>query len=436
MDLSYRLRKYGVPLLLLAGIIFFILKTAKTRPFPAADTGLPSVKITLKEHSLEELNENGKDVIYDGSRVTFLGPEANQTYTDSGAEIKGRGNSSWKMPKKSYQIKLSSQKSLFGMEAAKKWLLISNYADASLMRNRLMYDLAGQLMDHVPDSCYVDLWINETYLGNYLLCEKVEIAEGRIDLKNQKGLLAEIDNFYYYEENESFQSQVSGSHFVLKDSKADDLEKEDSIAREAFLEFEDYINRFEALLYKKDKDWEQIFAMIDTESFIKYYFLEELAANSDSCRTSVYLYKDGPEDKLHMGPVWDFDKAVGYSMRGKYGGNPTADYVRDIEEYMGTGKDVTWYSELFQIPEFREEAKTLYREQIEKVFSTSGDLIDSYFTEIRLSAKKNYETWDISDIPLHCDHDPYEYTAWEDSVDDLKQWTESRASYLSESISP
>lgn len=56
--------------------------------------------------------------------------------------VKGRGNSSWKMPRRSYQIKLPNRDSVLGMPPAKKWLLIANYADASLMRNKLMYDLA------------------------------------------------------------------------------------------------------------------------------------------------------------------------------------------------------------------------------------------------------------------------------------------------------
>lgn len=431
MKLLYALKKYHIPVLLLLGAALLISGATETGQLPDSAGGLPALEITLADSSLEELNENGKDIRYAETNVTVLDPETGSPYTDFRAELKGRGNSSWKMPKKSYQIKLSSPKSLLGMDASKKWVLISNYADASLMRNRLMYDLAGQLMDYAPDSRHVNLWINGTYLGNYLLCEKVEIGEGRVDLKNKKGLLVEIDNFYFFEEEENFQSQISGAHFVLKDSRADDLEKEVSHAREAFLEFEDYINRFETLLYAEEKDWEQISGMIDVDSFIKYYFLEELAANSDSCRTSLYMYKDGPDDLLHMGPIWDFDKAVGYSMRGKYGGDPTADYVRNIEDYMGTGKDVTWYSELFQIPEFCEEAKNLYQDEIEEVFSSAGELIDSYQSEISSSARMNYETWNISDIPKNCDHDPYEYTDWEDSVYNLKDWVKTRTATLS-----
>lgn len=80
--------------------------------------------------------------------------------------------------------------------------------------------------------------------------------------------------------------------------------------------------RFEDLLYAEDKDWDQISSMIDVDSFVAFYLLEEFSENPDSCRTSLYMYQDGPNDVLHMGPVWDFDKALGYAQKKKYGGDP------------------------------------------------------------------------------------------------------------------
>ena len=99
------------------------------------------------------------------------------------------------------------------------------------------------------------------------------------------------------------------------------------------------MSRFEDLLYAEDKDWDQISSMIDVDSFVAFYLLEEFSENPDSCRTSLYMYQDGPNDVLHMGPVWDFDKALGYAQKKKYGGDPKRDYVSQIQEYMGTEKD-------------------------------------------------------------------------------------------------
>lgn len=389
----------------------------------AADNGIPKIEISLADITLDELCEGDKDARYGNTHVTVFDPGGGQSYTDLAVEIKGRGNSSWKMPKRSWQLKFSKRTGFAGMEEAKKWLLIANYADASLMRNRLMYDMAGELMSFAPDSQFVDLWIDGEYQGNYLLCEKVEIGEGRVDLKDDRGLLVELDNIYWYE-SDYFKSQVSGSCFSLKDAV------NELAAEEAFAEFEDFINQFESLLYAEDKDWEQISSMIDVDSFVKYYYIQELAENSDSCRTSVYMYRDGPDDKLHMGPVWDFDKAVGYSMRGKYGGDPSNEYVKNIEEYMGTGKDSTWWTELFKIPEFCEEAQRIYQEQIQQVFSDADLFIEQYREEIRASAESNFQLWDITEIPEVCDHEPYLYETWEDAVDGLSDWVEERTDFL------
>ena len=426
------LKKYLYVLILLTGICFLlVIGTVNAKSDRISENSLPVLEISLKDITIEELHNESKDIRYAGNEVTVQEPQSGKQYTISDVEVKGRGNSSWKMPKRSYQIKFAQEISLLDMEPVRTWLLIANYADASLMRNKLMYDLAGEMMDYVQESRYVDLWIEDEYLGNYLLCEKVQVSEGRVALKENDGLLVEVDNIYFYESEERFQSPISGSHFILKDSKANDLEKEDSAAREAFAEFESYIQQFESLLYAEEKEWSAIRELIDVESFVKYYFIEELAENSDSCRTSIYMYKDGAEDQLHMGPVWDFDKAVGYSQRGKYGGDTEADYVANIQEYMGNTKELTWYMELFKIPEFQEEANRIYQEQIKDTFSEIGERMNSYQLEIQKSADRNYERWDISEIPEVCDHEPYQYIIWEDSVEDLKIWTEERVTYLS-----
>src|SRR5699024_4806536 len=97
---------------------------------------------------------------------------------------------------------------------------------------------------------------------------------------------------------------------ALKESVADDVDEENSKALQYLNDFKTYIDEFETLLYSKDKDWDKISKMIDVESFIKYYFIQEFSENPDGCRSSVYMYKDGKDDVIHMGPVWDYDSAL------------------------------------------------------------------------------------------------------------------------------
>lgn len=413
----------SVSVFLLAGALVW-----KTGDNIAQENRIPKVEVTLEDTTLEEIHDGDKKVRYEAACVSVTDPEQGDLLTDYHVEIRGRGNSSWKMPKKSYQLHFGRETELLGMDPAEKWVLIANYADASLMRNKLMYDLAGEMMDYVPESRYVDLWVDGEYLGNYLLCEKVETGVGRVDLKDERGLLIEIDNIYYYEEARQFQGPASGSHFTLKDAV------NEAYADEAFAEFEVFIGQLEHLLYAEEKDWNQISQMIDVESFVEYYYIEEMAENSDSCRTSLYMYWDGSDDRLHMGPVWDFDKAVGYSMRGKYGGNTQNDYVRNIQDYMGEGKDLTWYTELFKIPEFCEAAREIYEVKIHEVFGKAGELLEQYREQISASAENNFLRWDITEIPKTCDHEPYMYENWGEAVDGLKQWVEERIEYMETSL--
>ena len=63
-------------------------------------------------------------------------------------------------------------------------------------------DLA-KLMEipYALDTEMIDLWVDGTYIGNYMLSEKVEVNENRVNLKNKYGVLAELDNLWYWKED-------------------------------------------------------------------------------------------------------------------------------------------------------------------------------------------------------------------------------------------
>ena len=387
-------------------------------------TPLPALYLTLNDCTLEEIHAGATGIPYKGNSLTVDHKE----FTN--VSIKGRGNSSWKMPRKSYRIKLHERYNMLGMDPAKKWLLIANYADASLMRNKLMYDLSSQMMDFTPQSEFADVWIDGDYRGVYLVCQRIATAKTSLNLQSKEGILAEIDTFYWHDADAYFKSDYSPAVFTLADSPADDMDEENSLARKSFSNFEDYIRQFEDLLYAEDKDWEQISSMMDMDSFVAFYLLEEFSENPDSCRTSLYLYQDGPGDVLHMGPVWDFDKALGYAQKGKYGGDPERDYVSNIQEYMGTENDCTWYTELMKIPEFQEAVQNYYQNTARDVFLSSKQLIEDYRHRIEKSAEHAESIWPISEIAENCGHDPVQFSTWDESVDYLDNWIQRRIQYF------
>ena len=122
-------------------------------------------------HSKKGNAESGKMVVidYDGS----------VSYDNNLDSIKGRGNSTWRLDKKPYNIKLAKKTALMGMDKNKKWCLLANAQEHSMIRNVLMYDLANEAgLDYSPESRFVDLYANGEYLGTYQLTQKVEAGGG------------------------------------------------------------------------------------------------------------------------------------------------------------------------------------------------------------------------------------------------------------------
>ena len=114
--------------------------------------------------------------------------QGNAEYSDSGVlyegatEIRGRGNSTWGLPKKPYRLKLDKKTNVFGMGKSKHWVMLANYLDESLMRNTLAYDLSGEMgMEHLS-TVWVDVVMNGEYVGNYQFCENIRVDEDRVEI--------------------------------------------------------------------------------------------------------------------------------------------------------------------------------------------------------------------------------------------------------------
>ena len=71
--------------------------------------------------------------------ISVSNAKAEYCFNELSAGIRGRGNTTWNMPKKPYKVKFDSKIDLFGNGAAKKWTLIANYSDPSLIRKYLAY---------------------------------------------------------------------------------------------------------------------------------------------------------------------------------------------------------------------------------------------------------------------------------------------------------
>ena len=388
---------------------------------------LPSVSFTLNGVTLDEIQAGSKDVKYKGNSVT-ISQAGGSDLTDTDVEFKGRGNTTWTMDKRPYQFKLSSKAKVLGMDKAKTWLLIANRQDTSMMRNKAVYDLANAMGEWAPDGRWVDVWIDGSYQGCYLLCEKVQVGTNRVELEQEDGILAEADNIYYNGEEYWFTGNQSGTHFTLKDSAADDLDEQDSAALKAWSGFETALDEFEDVLYASDKDWNIISSKIDVQSFADYYLISEWVENWDTFKSSTFCYRDGADDVLHMGPVWEYDSALNNKDESYGVSNPHADYAMNIQDQQRGEISLTWFTELMKCQQFREVVQERYQHTMRPLLENWSETCNDYRSTLENSAKMEFVRWDLKDQPGTARAD--ESGTWQQDVDKLQDWIAQRTAYM------
>ena len=257
---------------------------------------------------------------------------ADNTVQDLGtANIRGRGNTTWNYKKKPYAFKLDTKAALLGMPADKRWDLLANYLDRTRLRNDLALELGRRLVNDgvmgedwwTPKGEYVELVINDVFLGNYYLVEHIKIAKKRVNIKEMKttditepnitgGYLLELGIEMDEGEGHQFWTDYftdtypynrhgkNGNNYHLPVM----IKDPEDITTEQFTWIKDYINDVQGSIVRGGSSW---LDKVDIDSFICWMFIQECIGNYEPFHPkSAYMYK-GREGKLVMGPLWDFD---------------------------------------------------------------------------------------------------------------------------------
>ena len=343
---------------------------------------LPSVYITLSGVTLDEVHAGSKDAKYKQSSIFIGDPDGvYDLKVEGNVEFKGRGNSTWTFfHKKGYQIKFDDKTSVLGMEKAKKWVLLANAADETLMHNMLAYGLASDLeMEYVTEFEYVDLWVDGEYRGNYILGEKIETGSGRVELEYENGTIFEHDQGFYYEEDFWLFNALSGKYFTLKETNADTDDAE--IMQEILDAFQNSMDALMTYLYTTEPEnvtLEELAKLIDVDSVAKYYLINEFTCNRESTASSFYWYKDGLKDVLHAGPIWDFDSSMGNEKE-------------ETPYYVATH---VLFNRLLNCPAFYERTVEIY-EANKDAFTNLVSNIEYYKETLGVSVDMNYIRWNV-----------------------------------------
>ena len=356
------------------------LMTINTRNKQAITNKTDYIKGDIK---IEARNENGEK-----TEVLF---EAEMTKDG----IRGRGNSTWGMEKKPYRLKLDNSVEVLGMPKNKHWVLLANYSDKTLLRNELAFEISRRMgYAYTPRQKYVDVILNEDYIGSYTLCEHVRIDENRVNISEGKS----VSGGYFFEIDER-EDDIAESVYIH--TKGEDLKgsqkviiciktpERPDITPEQVAYVENYFQTFENVLYGRNSinPVTELEKHLDLNTFIDNFLVNEMSKNVDgNLRLSTFMYKKEDDDRLYFGPVWDYDIAFG---------NVDYDDCFKAEGWHSRGQK--WYKEFFKHPEFEQMVKDRWKElRADKL--SNGSLfayIDQVAEEIDLSQQENFRRWYI-----------------------------------------
>lgn len=376
--------------------------------------------------------ETGEDVTskeeYIGGSISVANCANGYILNDLEMEIRGRGNFSWSLDKKSYRIKLSEQQQLLGLGDGRNrnWVLLANHCDQSLLRNYIAYTVSGKMsgIDYAPECMNVEVYLNGKYNGVYLLCEPITINKNRVNISEEVesgtdiGYLVQLSE---YSEEPRF--RINDRVYEIKN----DLSSDPATANAQ----QDYILNYMYTCWNAvaSGDRATIEQYIDIESAVDTYIVEELVKNIDVGWDSFYFYKD-VGGKLFFGPIWDFDLAMGNANEG------TETYTELLAAQSRMDQSNPWYAKLMQCDWFRQlVAERWQSDEVQGIVKHLPDLVTASAQEDYNSYLRNFEVWDIFGQVINRESPTVTALAnYDEHYQYLAEWVRCRINWLNDFI--
>lgn len=436
---------------------------------------IASVMITTASGSIAYISESKSR--HEAGAICVITEDGRKVYSNDFDYIRVRGNNSFYPYKKSFHIRLNDSYNMLDMGKSKTWLLIANYVDNSQIRNAITFDLAFACgLPHTAEYRFADVYVNTVYYGTYLLAEKVQISDSRVDIpdleemtqKENETNIEEAkrrgthayrrDTFSYYD-IENNPEDITGGYlmhleledrytqsatgFVTKRGQAVQLKSPEYITKAQMEYISSLVQSFENAIWAEDgvdpETGKHFFEIADKDSMVGKYLIEEISKNLDANKSSFYIFKDcdANNDKLQFGPVWDFDNAYANFTSAYYKTkltSPEGLYAAtdDYEKYY-------WWPLLYRHEEFVEAVKEAYeltfRPCLEVLLGlrapskATDDLrsLHDYAASLRASADMNFTRWRI----FNADEFPVKTGSnYDENIEYLHTFLTKRMAYL------
>ena len=385
----------------------------------AEEYSTPSIYVyTDNKASIKNKND------YVAASVTIDSYNKSHELFEARANIRLRGNASLNSEKKSYKIKFNEKVNLFNMGSgpAKDWVLIANHCDKTFLRNYLAYEMANRMenLGFNAHCHFAELYVNDIYQGVYVVSESIEVNKNRVDITVDEtletGFLVELDS--YNDGTHTF--YVRNKWYVIKS---------DVLTTQQVNAIKKYIEEVDKRILTKNQ--QQIEEVIDIYSFIDYYIVQEFFKNPDVAWSSCYMYKD-KVGKLHMGPVWDFDNAVGndYRLDGSSYEHLRAGYEEGLQ--VDNYAVETWFKFLTQTNWFLDLLKERWVEKL-PLMNEIIELADEVAEQNIDAIENNYQKWDTLQKRVNVEGAfVFELDTYEKHVDHLQTWLYNRIDWLND----
>lgn len=386
--------------------------------YPAGTGELPCVYITTRDDSGRELDGSNleKGHGYIRAEIVICDADGVQLNSVEGAQIKVRGNASAQGAKKPYAIRFDEKQNLFSMGAARRYNLIANLYDPTMLRNAIALQLSKSMeMEGTPDYRFAEVWVDGNYQGLYQLCEAINVNPHRVPLREG------TDDFLIMRERE--RENPGAVYLVTEAGLRYELCWPENPTTEQVEEIKHKLDELWDCVEKDD--YNQLKTKLDVESFMKYYLLEELFKTIDYNFSSGFMYyKNG---KLYAGPAWDFDISCG-----------NIDVKRG-EAFELPASVESWHCMTEWSKRLYENQKPFYRyyyevlDRYEPLFRTTyepGGIIDTLTAAMPMAIEANRVKagWDpgLSYNEGMRDPDP----TYEENVEFLRSWLHGRVDWI------
>jgi hypothetical protein len=342
------------------------------------DTGLPLIKIdTYKRQPITSKER------YIRAEIEIIDPNNTGNNLKGDAEIRGRGNSSWQATKKPYRLRFLKKTSLFGYEKAKSWVLLANDLDPTLILNTTAFELGRRFgLPFTPHYTHVELILNGRYEGSYVLTEQVQAGPGRVEINEDEGFLAELDD--KYDEDPKFHTDILELPVMIK-------HPEDLAESSGYDFVKNALNELESALFAVPFPNTVYHDLIDMNTFIDFIMINEITRNTELLHpASIFMYRDGKEDtRIKMGPLWDFD--YGFNINDGF-------YFTDADDKMPYNTEFSelpgykFFSRFFEDPVFRTRYKERWNTKYPEIASMET-FIDQMAVFLTKSQQADRKVW-------------------------------------------